>query len=344
MAVGIESTRVADDLLLERLDPPGVPRSLHVLADVERELAQVRATHLSPLIVGLIERYREFGRRPAYLWQWCRYGVAITSLPCVADALRDDLCDTKVLSIVLDVLLDDLADQNGSEPLLEHLLALPLAARAEPPPLPPEQRAYARFTAEVWDEVWARAERYPCFEVYAALLRYDYLQLFNTMRYAHLLNRNPALLNGLEHDLYLPPNMHMMISATLDLMCSPRFHADELGRLREVVWHAQCMGWIGNLCTTWERELAEGDYTSGVYARAVSLGDLTPADLREGDRGHIRAAIRHGQHEAHFLRRWYAHREAMLAQRPRLRSFDVAELVEGLDRLLCSQLGSRGAM
>jgi hypothetical protein len=344
MAVGVEPSQVHGGLLLENLEAHGLPRFWHPPHDVAGEVDRARSTALSPTLTAWVERYRRFGRRPLYLWRWCRYGVALTTLPCVSGGLHDDVCDTKVLSILLDVLLDDLADRNGGEALLEHVLTLPLSPRPPGPALSSDEAAYADFTAEVWDEIQVRARHFPCFEVYAALLRFDYWQLFNTMRYAHLLNRNPALLNSLEHDLYLPPNMHMMIAGTLDLMCSPNFHADELGRVREVLWHAQCMGWIGNLCTTWERELAEGDYTSGVYAHAVSVGDLTPAEVRQGDAARIRAAIRHGQHEAHFLRRWYAHREAILARRQHVQSFDVADLVVALDRLLCSQLGSRGAL
>src|SRR5207245_11751366 len=172
--------------------------------------------------------------------------------------------------------------------------------------------------------------------------RYDYLQVFNTMRYSHLLNRNLELLNLTEHDLYLPHNMHMMASATLDLMCSPGFDRWELGRLHEVVWCAQCMGRIGNLVTTWERELGERDYTSGVYARAVAQGHLTIGQLLAGDSERIKAAIKQGQHEAYCLRRWQEHREQLLSKKAELLSFDVSELVAGLQRLICLHLGSRG--
>jgi hypothetical protein len=312
-------------------------------ADIQREIGFVLNKQLSRTLEHWAQGYSRVGRRNQYLWKWARQGVEVTMLPSVAPELRDDVCDTKVLGVILDVLLDDIADRNGDDDLLEALLRLPLDGR-EPDyaRFPAEQQPYARFTVEVWKEIQARARRYPCYARYAELLRYDYLQLFNTMRYSHLLNRDLALLNVTEHDLYLPHNMHMMVSGTLDLMCSPDFDPVEVGRVREAVWLAQCMGRIGNLTTTWERELGEGDFTSGVYARALDNGDVTLEQLRAGDRDSIRAAIRDGQHEDYFLQRWQDHRQRLLALRPRLRSFDVGDLVAGLQRLICLHLGSRG--
>jgi hypothetical protein len=310
---------------------------------VKREIAHVLAKQLSPVLTHWAEQYAKVGKRNLYLWKWCRQGVELTTLPCVLPELREGLCDTKVLGVMLDVLLDDVADQNGDHRLLEQLLDLPLGRTSTDwSTFSPHEQTYARFTVEVWQEIQTRARRFPCFEEYADLLRYDYLQLFNTMRYSHLVNRNLALLNLTEHDLYLPHNMHMMISATLDLMCSPHFERSELGRLREVAWNAQCMGRIGNLVTTWERELGEHDYTSGVYARALEHGHVALEQLLASDRDRIKAAIQQGQHEAFFLRRWQEHRQYLLAKRKELRSFDLNELISGLQRLICLHLGSRG--
>ena len=239
---------------------------------------------------------RRVGHRNSYLWKWCHQGVEVTTLSCVQSALRENLCDTKVLGVMLDVLLDDVADQQGDTRFLEYLLRLPFGpAETDAIELAPSQQGYARLTAEVWNEIKGRAQRFPRFQEYGELWRYDYLQLLNTMRYSHLLNRDLALLNLVEHDLYSPHNMHMMVSATLDLMCSPRFDRMELGLLREAVWHAQYMGRIGNLVTTWQREVGERDFSSGVFACAVSHGDLTVADLLRGDRNCIEAGVRRRQ-------------------------------------------------
>ena len=313
--------------------------------DVQREIEQAVSKYLSPTLEHWSDRYAQVGYRQNhyYLWRWARQGVEVTMLSSVDPKLRDEVCDTKVLGVMLDVLVDDVADRGGNEALLECLLNLPF--QGDLPDLrrfSPEEQAYAQLVLELWREIHTRARRYPRYDEFAAVLRYDYVQLFNTMRYSHLLNRNPALLNVVEHDLYLPHNMHMMVSGTLDLMCSPSFDVAETGHVREATWLGQCMGRIGNLTTTWERELGEGDFTSGVYARALMQGDLTLRQLRQVDREAIRAAIVEGQHEAHFLTRWQEHRLAILDKRPRVKSVDLNQLVLGLQRLICLHLGSRG--
>lgn len=289
------------------------------------------------------EQYGQVGRRSAYLWNWCRRAVELTTLPCVAPEHVEDVCDTKVLGVMLDVMWDDVADQGGDPALLRELLAIPFCDRAlDFSRFTPGEQAYAEFTQRIWTEIERRARRYPRFDEFAGLFRYDYDQLCNVMQYSHLLNSMPELLNLTEHDLYTPHNMHIMICSTLDLMCSPDFDRREIGKLREVIWHAQWMGRIGNLATTWQRELKERDFTSGVYASAVSSGDLTTADLLEGDPARIEAAILSGGHEEVFWRRWQDHRRFLLARRSALRSVDVGRLLSGLERLICLHLGSRG--
>ena len=287
--------------------------------------------------------YAKVGQRDQFLWKWCLEGVSLTSLPCVDAELRHANNVTKVLGVMLDVLLDDVADQSGQEDYLERLLEIPYAV------VPPtftefsqEQQAYAETACRVWDAIIARAQAYPRYAEFQTLLRFDYAQLLNTMRYSHMINRDPQLVNLAEHDLYLPHNMHMMVSGTLDLMCSRAFDRTELGRLREVLWHAQCMGRIGNLITTWERELAERDFTSGVFAHALQQGLLDVHDLVSGDAEALRKTIASHDCEEFFLRRWRDHRARILSLAGAVRTVDINSFVAGLERLLESHLGSRG--
>jgi len=323
--------------------PSGATIALPRPEEIQAEIEHVLNKQLSSDLIRWIDGYAQVGKRNLYLWKWVRQGVEVTTLSCVAPELFNFACDTKVLGVVLDVLLDDIADRGGDPELLEQLLAVPFdGSRLQLSSVRPEDRAYAEFTIDLWQEIKRRTKLLPLFGQFARIWRYDYLQLFNGMRYSHLINEDVALLNLAEHDLYSPHNMHIMVSSTVDLMCSPQFDRSELGRLRDAIWHAQFMGRIGNLVTTWERELPDGDYSSGIYARAVAEGDVTLQMLKDRDLPAIKQAICASGHETYFLQRWTQLRRRLVELAPRIRSVNINELLKGYDRLIRLHLGSRG--
>ena len=308
----------------------------------EREHHTILEKQFSPTIDGWLNNYRAVGKRDLYLWRWCMHGVEITTLPCVPNEWHHDLCESKFLAAMLNVLIDDVADQHYSSELLNELLSLVRGGKPDFHRLPDDQRKYGQFTEQLWSEFWKRVARYPQFPAFEELLKYDMLQLFNTVHYSQLVNQNLCLLNRSEHELYSPQGMMITVFGTIDLMCSTAFQIDELGRLRDALWHAQWMARIGNLITTWQRELPDHDYSSGVFAEAVSRGDLTIGQLEAGDIGTISSAIRDGQYEQRFLQKWEYHRQCLQAMKPHIRSFDLDVIVESQVRLLQTELGSRG--
>jgi hypothetical protein len=109
-----------------------------------------------------------------------------------------------------------------------------------------------------------------------------------------------------------------------------------------MLWHAQNMGRIGNLLSTWLRELAERDFTSGVFARALRDGDLTLEQLQHDVPAKIEATIRDRGHLAHFYRKWQEHRERCHARASEVHSLDLHSVLEGHDRFFAMHLGSQG--
>jgi hypothetical protein len=206
------------------------------------------------------------------------------------------------------------------------------------------ERRHAEIARAFWAEYLDRIKSYPAYETYEPVLRFDLLQSFNTMRYSHLVNSRPYLLNMAEHDLYTPHNMMQTSFATLDLMCAPRFPLAEVGALREAVYHAQCMGRIGNLLSTWRRELANRDFTSGVFARAMMEGDLTFDELEHGDLAELEARIRAHGHEAYFFGKWLEHRDCCHALATRIGGLDLRAMLEAHDRFFAIYLASQGLL
>lgn len=310
---------------------------------MQLERQQVYATQLSSDVGRWVAQYQEIGSRDLYLWKWCRLGAEITTLPGVVPELRAHVCDTKVLSIVLCVLLDDVADQHGNGQLLDALLEMTCSGTCRSwPRLGAVEKRHAEIARALWTEYQQRISGYPRHGEFAPVLQFDLQQFFNTMRYSHLVNGRPYLLNMTEHDLYTSHNMMMISFGTLDLMCSPDFPLDEVSALREMLWHAQNMGRIGNLLSTWLRELGERDFTSGVFARALRDGDLTLEQLQHEAPAAIEATIRGRGHLAHFYRKWQQHRELCHARAGDVGSLDLQAVLDGHDRFFAMHLGSQG--
>ena len=312
-------------------------------SSLRHEHEAVLTTQLTPQIEEWFQIYAEVGPRGRYLWQWCQHGARLTTLPCVPEELVQHVCETKVLSIMLCVLLDDVADEQGRETLLEILFRIiEPQAGVSLAGLPDADRRWAEVTQQLSATYHQRIREYPGYGNYEDVLEFDQQQYFNTMRYSSLLNRHLDLLNPTEHNLYLPHAMHMMSFSTLDLMCTPDFPKEDLGRLREGLWQLQCMGRVGNLLSTWRREIPQADFTSGVFARAVLNRDLTVGDLTSQPAEAVEQAVVDGRHERYFARRWHYHRHRYLRKTRELRSLDCQKLLEGNERFFRMHLGSRG--
>jgi hypothetical protein len=323
------------------------PSFRHLLPEelllISTEIKQVK---FSPYLSHWIEDYERVGQRGRFLWQWCWKGVNMTTLPSVDPKIREHVMETKMLAIFYGTLIDDIADREQDREMLQ--FAISLAAEE----WPAERLAfwngrrhdYLEMISKLWTEVWTRCKTYPCFTSFEHLLRFDNEQTLNAMRYALLANQSPGILNIIEHDLYQPHNMQIMFMATLDLAASPAFDMDELGVAREIFWHAQRMGRIGNMITTWEREVLDRDFTSGIFAHALHLGILGASDLREMPAHEIMSMLEDAACQDYFFKEWQGHRDHMSRKLKQVRSIDLRPYLGGFEQLIKLHLSSRGLM
>lgn len=341
-----ETSRRETEFARRQESPRGEPSLILPPDDIAKIVAGIKSIEFSPYLQRWIENYEKVGQRGRFLWQWCLKGVRLTTLSSVTPTLREHVVETKMLSILYGTLIDDIADREqdqemlematsfGSDKWLADRLALWTGRR----------RDYLEMIGRIWEELWSRCERYPRFDELESLLRFDNHQTLNAMRYALLVNQNPGLLNSIEHDLYQPHNMQIMFMASVDLSASSTFDMNELGVAREIFWNAQRMGRIGNMLTTWEREVLDRDFTSGVFAHALDRGIFTPKDLQTRPAHEIMSLLENAQCQAHFIRDWKEHREQMAARIESFRSFDLSSYLKGFEELILLHLGSRGLM
>ena len=328
--------------LRERAGKPSHSAALPLMLGApDREYRQILNRPLSPDAETWVNDYGNVGQRGLYLWRWATHAIQLLELPSVDPEWRRPNRDTKFLAAMFNVLLDDVADERDGGDLLQNLMRLPRGGRPEIHDSDPFAR-YSVLTSAVWDEIWRRAAKYPRYHEFADLLHYDFWQLCNTIEYSDLVLRQPEMINSVEHAMYSPHGMMVTCAATMDLMCSPRFDANELGPLREALWHAACMARYGNLLTTWRREIRQGDFTSGVFTKAIENGWLSPTELQQLTLEQVEERVSFESVEREFLNRWQIHRACVLRLRERVGSCSLRSYVEGLDRLLASEYASFG--
>jgi hypothetical protein len=322
------------------------PSLLLLPSDVKKIVNEIREIEFSPALGRWIDDYEKVGERGRFLWQWCVKGVGLTTLPCVDPVWREHVIETKMLSILYGTLIDDIADREQDKEMLEMAIRLGSDEWASDRLAlwTGRRHDYLEMIARLGVEVWSRCERYPRFLEFEPMLRFDNEQSLNAMRYALLVNQSPAILNSIEHDLYQPHNMQIMYMASVDLAASPDFDGNELGSAREVFWHAQRMGRIGNMLTTWEREVLDRDFTSGVFAHALGRRLLSPTDLRSSPAHEIMSVLETAQCQAHFIREWKSHREQMAVKIRNVRSCDLTPYLQAFEHLIVLHLSSRGLM
>ncbi|WP_122091255.1 hypothetical protein [Halalkalicoccus subterraneus] len=276
--------------------------------DSDAILRDVRAVTLPPGLARLADEYNDtIGDRDPYLWKWLYEVIPLFRLSTVEARYADQLLEQKLLLAIYITLLDDLAEIHGDGETFDEARKLSR---------PHQEISYdrhgldekrLRFAETVWNGFEQRQRDAPFYGEYRALFDFDVGQTLNAIDYSLLLNDNPAMGNTRECKLYDSHNMAVYSYVDLDLMYSPGFSRADLSTLRSITWYVQYLARIGNWIATWERELVEGDYTSGVIARALETGvvdDLPVDGVSTETRNRIARRIRTAGIEEHFETEW----------------------------------------
>src|ERR1041384_5757769 len=119
---GVEDRRAA--LSVDQPQPRTAAKFSILSGELSRCAQEIRSVEFEASLDEWIKRYEKCGQRSRFLWQWCAKGVRLTTLPCVEASLRDDVYETKMLSILFGTLIDDVADQEQDPDMLEYAIAI----------------------------------------------------------------------------------------------------------------------------------------------------------------------------------------------------------------------------
>jgi hypothetical protein len=310
---------------------------------------RVNDVTLPPTARNFADRYdRVVGDRDRFLWKWIHNLFDTFTLTSVPSRVRGAVYEQKTLLTMFVTVLDDLAESDADRDTFDVGRWIPFevdAAERGGAATDEVDGEVVDYLADLWDEIDAAIRDAPRYAEFVDLFEYDLRQTCNAMAYSGLVNDNPAIANRAEterHDAY---NMTMFPYAGIDLMHSPSFDRSELGALRSILCDLQQMARIGNWVTTWERELAEGDISSGVVVCALRRGvidyeEIAEADARDVER--LADRIRSQGIESEFTREWELRDRTVRKRTRELESVDAERIVDGIETVMNHHLASEG--
>ncbi|WP_276271107.1 hypothetical protein [Haloarcula litorea] len=304
---------------------------------------QIRRVTLPDRIERLADEYdRLCGDRDRFLWRWIYSLFPEFTLTSVPDEHAAHVREQKTVLTMYVTALDDLVEHHGDRETFEAARRLVREPGAVDPGAAVDDDYFA-FVERAWRSFVDGLADAPRFEEFVDVFQYDCRQTLNAMDYSAVVNENPRIANlgGAEH--YDTHNMVMFPYADVDLMYSPGFDIADFGTLRDLLWDLQEMARIGNWLTTWEREVAEGDYTAGIVVLALQEGVVSPDELEgaEAD-GEVVGRIKAADLERRFRDRWAERYRSVRDREFDTDSVDLDALVAGMETVFQYHVASRG--
>jgi hypothetical protein len=297
-----------------------------------------------PMELGVwVEGYHGVGgERNEFIWKWIYLISQIITISSVDKKYKRSLWEIKFLLIMFVVLLDDVSDKYKNRAILIELLKIPFNQDQINFKLFNEKdKDFINFTIKLWKHIESEYKKYPRYKEFREIIDFDIRQLLNAMEYAYLVNKDKHLINKEEYYTYLSHNMQLIIDVMFDLSCSLNFDSKELGLVREVSCYAQEMARIGNWISTWQREIGEDDFTSGVFAVALQRKIVNTEDLNSKNTDLVKI-IQNSGIEDDFLMDWEVRYEKIEKFYSEIKTLNIKEFTGFLEKVIFAHLTSRG--
>ena len=313
-------------------------------------IEHVQNETLPESMTELVNEYEStIGDREAFLWKWAYHLFPKITLSSVPPQRVDQLRNDKLVGLMFVSVLDDTAEKHGDKATFEEAAKIPFDHQTVNYDREGIDRGVVEFASTLWDTLAPALNDAPRSAEFEEVLRFDITQTLNAMEYSFVANENIEFMTGSELRTYDAHNMMLFVFADIDLAHSPAFDRSELSKLRRVITRAQRMVRIGNWITTWERELSEGDFTSGIVAYALENGIVTVDELRslrtEPDTATVEQVcdrIREHAIEEEFFRQWADELAVARQFEDEVDSVDLGAYLDGIESVMEYHLTSRG--
>jgi hypothetical protein len=213
-----------------------------------------------------IKLYKSIGDRNAdFLFHWIYNIYDNIYLPSIDSAYKEILTLVKTKLGVFDVLVDDLADNAKlrDKQLLENCMKIPWDTSQIY-----NDNQYLKVSKMIWDDCMYSIQEFERYNKFKDIFYFDMHQFMSCNRYSFLVNTQNSS-NFTEDKIYLHHGVMVLTHCDLDLMCSPGFNYEELEKLRPILYWVQDFIHIGNMLSTYPREVEELDLSSPIISLAL---------------------------------------------------------------------------
>lgn len=310
---------------------------------IEKEIKDIRSIEFLPDLKKWVKAYEAVGERNSYIWSWTMKSIPLITLPGIHPQYHRSLYNLKFLLVMFVVLLDDVADRFKKESLLNEILKVPFSQTAiKLSRLNPEEKKYLKFSLTLSSEIKANITKYPRYDSFGNIFQFDLKQIINAMEYAYLVGKNNYIINQLEYWMYFPHNLPAILSLTVDLMVLPKFDIRELGTMREIAWHVQKLTQGMNWITTWEREIYDNDFTSGIFAYAINRNVIKINELKKSQKRDLIGRIKRSEIENLILGKCSESYREIQKLGEKIKTIDIEKYLISLNKFIVFQSISKG--
>lgn len=301
----------------------------------ERELKKIQNVKLPKNLQRWVDEYKKAGGgRDDLTWKLFKIIINERNYLIIKKKYRKSFNYVHFLFAMFVVSLDDIVDCNKDKDLFKKAYDILFFDKREIPNFKKENRMYLIFILKLWHEINNTIKSYPNYQKYFDLFEYDVKQIFNSFEYDFVVNNKLYLTNKLECWLYSPQTMQFVFNDDIYLMCTKNCDEKEITKLRELFWFAKKMARIGNWVYTWKKELMKNDYSSGVFAYAISFGCINTKELYKNKYNNIARKIEENNIENILLCEWNENYSKIRKQKKNIRIIQVDKLLINLKKLI----------
>ncbi len=234
-------------------------------------------------IQNIIDRYNSVGLPKRNIEFFTNWTYNMTKeyfyLPCIDDNYIDILAKDKAKLAVFVVLVDDLADNPKirNQQRLRKALNVPRTEKKD------YNDKYIQVAQDIWDKAKGSIQNYPRYRELQEVFHLDIDRFLNGIFYGYVSNRI-ELSNQYENRKYQPSSMMIKPYLDLDLMCSNKINESIIKELRPIFFHAEDICHIGNVLSTWRREIEEKDYSSPLISLGINKGLINKKEIKNNPR------------------------------------------------------------